>query len=146
VIAVDSHGDLFFTSVANNAVEEIAAVNGVIPPSPAIRTLGSGFSLPVGIAVDKFGDLYVGDALNNAVKEILAVSGVTKNLGTYRATQAVGLDASGILYVGDNQDNVGSFGGSVYKVSLAGATFALTSVGSSSRAPISPALWAVSRY
>ena len=186
-MAMDNQGDLFFTSVGSNAVEEIVAINGVIPPSPTVRTLGSGFKVPVGVAVDNFGNVYVGDALNNAVKEIVAVNGsipaspailtlgsgfstpeglavdgsgnifvsdygnnVVKeilavngtipsapsiqSLGTYTATQAVALDASGNLYIGDNGNNSG---GSIFQVSLASATFAPTSVGASSPAPIS---------
>ena len=46
-VAVDASGNLFVTDCAPQAVKEILAVNGSIPASPTIRTLGSGF---VGLA------------------------------------------------------------------------------------------------
>jgi len=55
-------------------VFEIQAVDGSIPPSPTITTLGSGFNGLLGVAVDGSGNVYVADSGNSAVKEILAVN------------------------------------------------------------------------
>jgi large repetitive protein len=49
-VALDSSGDVWVADTGNNVVEEIAAVGGVIPASPTITTLASGFALLSGIA------------------------------------------------------------------------------------------------
>ena len=132
-IAVDSLGNVYVGDFLHSTVKEMVAVNGSIPASPVILTLGSGFSEPAGLALDSVGNLYVSDYGNNALKEILAVDGVIpsspaiKKLGTYSGTQAVTLDPSGNIYIGDTGNNSG---GSVFKVSVAGANFASTNVGS----------------
>ena len=136
-IAVDANGNLYVGDTLNNAVKEVQAVNGSIPASPTILTLGSGFLEPEGLFLDKSGNLYVSDYGNNALKQIQAVNGVIPsspsivNLGTYSGTQAVAVDSNNLLYVGDTGNNSG---GSVFRVSLAGGTFAQTNVGSSSHA------------
>ena len=53
-------------------MKEIVAVNGSIPASPTIRTLGSGFYYPYGVAVDGSGNVFVGEQNLNVVKEIVA--------------------------------------------------------------------------
>jgi sugar lactone lactonase YvrE len=112
MIAVDTSGDVFVTSALSNAVYEIVAVNGSIPASPTINTLGSGFSHPNGVAVDGSGNVYVADSGNNALKEILAVSGsipasptiITLDSDLYWPTDVV-LDASGNPYVADYKND-----------------------------------------
>ena len=74
-LATDSLGNLYYTTFSGNTVEEIEAVNGVIPASPTTRSLGSGYDLPLGIAVDSSGDVYVASIYNNAVEEIVAING-----------------------------------------------------------------------
>ena len=63
-VAVDASGNVFVAFGAIgffghepviNAVEEILAVDGSIPASPTIVTLGSGFILPFGVALDSSG-------------------------------------------------------------------------------------------
>jgi hypothetical protein len=70
-IAVDASGDVFVSD--NGAVKEVIAVNGSIPASPSIKTLGS-FSNALGVAVDPSGNVYVAE-FNNSVVEMLAVGG-----------------------------------------------------------------------
>lgn len=74
-VAVDAAGNVYVADTINSAVKEIAAVNGSIPASPTITTLGSGFSYPEGVAADSAGNVYVADNGNSAVKEIVAVNG-----------------------------------------------------------------------
>ena len=93
-------------------VDELLSVNGSIPASPTIRTLGSGFSLPAAVAVDSRGDVYVSDLNNNALKEILAVGGsipsspAIETLGSFVQIDAVTLDASGDIFNGNGTGNV----------------------------------------
>ncbi len=74
-LAVDHKGNVYVTDSADDAVYEILAVNGSIPPSPTINQLGSGFSNLEGVAVGAEGNVFVADYDNNAVKEIVAVNG-----------------------------------------------------------------------
>jgi sugar lactone lactonase YvrE len=112
-MAMDALGDLYYTSPASNEVEEIVAVNGVIPPSPSSRSLGSGYDLPVGVAVDSIGDVYVASAENNAVDELLAVNGsipaspTIRTLGSgFNMPAALAVDSRGDVYVSDFNNNV----------------------------------------
>jgi streptogramin lyase len=131
-IAVDSLGDVYVGDALNNAVKRIVAVNGSIPASPTIVTVGSGFNEPEGLALDGRGNLYVSDYGHDALKEMGAVNGVVASsplilsLGAYSGIQAVTLDRSGNIYVGDANGS----GGSVLKVSLSGANFGRENVGS----------------
>jgi hypothetical protein len=74
-MATDALGNLYYTTFTGGAVEEIQAVNGVIPSSPTSRSLGSGFGVPFGIAVDSNENVYVADVAKNAVFELVAVNG-----------------------------------------------------------------------
>jgi DNA-binding beta-propeller fold protein YncE len=69
-VAVDKSGNVYVADAAG--LFEILAVNGNIPLSPTIRSVGSGFWNPSGVALDKNGNVYVADTTNNAIKEILA--------------------------------------------------------------------------
>ena len=50
-VAVDDSGNVSWPISGHNAVKEILAVDGVIPVSPTIITIGSGFSSPTGVAL-----------------------------------------------------------------------------------------------
>jgi hypothetical protein len=111
-IAVDATGDVFLgngiSGAPDGAVYELVAVNGMIPASPAPRTLGSGFGWVTGVAVDQNGNVFASDTGNKAVYEIEAVNGVigASSLprplgGTFSNPSNVGLDAADDVYVTD---------------------------------------------
>ena len=110
-VAVDGAGNVYVGDTNNNAVREILAVNGSIPPSPSIVTLGSGFSLPKGVAIDGAGNVYVADTGHNAVKEIVAAQGgipaspIIRTLGNFDGPESVAVDASGNVYTTEPIDN-----------------------------------------
>jgi sugar lactone lactonase YvrE len=103
-VAVDGAANIYVGDTNNNAVKEILAVNGSIPPSPSILTLGSGFSLPKGVAIDGAGNVYVADTGHNAVKEIVAAKGgipaspIIRTLGSFDGPEGVAVDARGNVY------------------------------------------------
>jgi sugar lactone lactonase YvrE len=110
-VAVDGRGDVFVGDETNGVVKEILAVNGTIPASPTILSLGS-FSYPHGVAVDGAGNVYVADMNNNAVKEILAVNGSVPASPTIRTLGGgfsypwgVAVDNSGNVYVAEPYSN-----------------------------------------
>jgi sugar lactone lactonase YvrE len=109
-LALDSSGDLYVTAAASGSstaeVIEIMAVNGIIPASPTIRTLGTSFCGPDGVAVDSSGNVFVSAYCDNAVFEILAVDGTVpvsptiNKLGSVSAPDGVAVDSNGYVYVG----------------------------------------------
>jgi sugar lactone lactonase YvrE len=114
-VAFDSHGNLYIADTFNNKVEEVLAVNGVVPANPTFIVLGSGFKYPFGLTVDASGNVFVADYGNFAVKEILAVEGAIPSSPTIRtlgsgfgAPSSVAVDASGDVFVAD-------FGGNAIK-------------------------------
>jgi streptogramin lyase len=111
-MAMDALGNLYYTTFSGGALEEIQATNGVIPPSPTSRSLGSGFGYPFGVAVDSSENVYVADVMKNAVFELVAVNGgipaspTIRTLGSgFKMPAAVGLDSRGDVYVSDYSNN-----------------------------------------
>lgn len=109
---MDGSGDVYVADENNHVVKEILAVNGVIPASPTIITLGSGFSYPSGVAVDSSGNVYVADQ-ENVVKEMLAVNGsippspVINTLGSgFTNPWSIAVDAGGNVYVTEPYNNI----------------------------------------
>jgi sugar lactone lactonase YvrE len=99
-VAVDGSGNIFVADASDSVIQEIVAVNGVIPANPTIRSLGSGFNQPDGVAVDVDGNVYVADTGNNAVKEIVAVNGSIPSNPTI-TTLATGFDHPEGVAVGE---------------------------------------------
>ncbi|MES2220945.1 MAG: NHL repeat-containing protein, partial [Acidobacteriota bacterium] len=116
-VAVDRTGDVFIADATDNAVKEMVAVNGSIPTSPTVLTVGSGFNHPEGVAVDGNGNVFVADQFNNAVKEIVAGTGgaavgkvnsasTVKSLGSgFNHPEGVAIDGSGNVFVADLGNN-----------------------------------------
>jgi streptogramin lyase len=93
-------------------VKEIVAVNGSIPATPTILTLGSGFSDPLDVAVDASGNVFVADYANSAVKKMVAVGGsipaspTILTLGSgFSYPYGVAVDASGNVFVADTNNS-----------------------------------------
>ena len=111
-VAVDGAGNVYVGDTGNGAVKEILAVNGSIPASPTIVTLGGNFDFisPKGVAVDASGNVYVGDDFTSAVYEmspncrssacVTTLGGSFFNPNT-NAPQGVAVDGSGNVYVAD---------------------------------------------
>ena len=107
-LAVDASGNVFVAETEQSKVEELLAVNGRVPASPAIKTLGSGFQAPSDVAVDGGGNLYVTDFAKNAVYELTASSGYATVIslgGAFANPTGVALDGSGNIYVADYTNN-----------------------------------------
>src|SRR6185437_7237112 len=106
-VAVDGSGNVFIGDTGNRAVFEILAVNGTIPSSPTIRTLGGGFSFggPVGLSLDGNGNVFVADRVNQAVYEIMAEGDYTtvNNLasGQFACPYYTAVDGSGNVFLTD---------------------------------------------
>jgi len=73
-LAIDANGNVYVSDYGHGVVKEVLAVNGAIPASPTIRTLGS-FNQPGALAVDPSGDVFVASGGDGTVKEIVAVNG-----------------------------------------------------------------------
>jgi sugar lactone lactonase YvrE len=123
-VAVDGSGNVFVVDQGNYTVDELQAVNGSIPPSPAIKQVagGSGGGIqPTAVAVDASGNLYVSDCADGNVKKIAGVGGSNPPTITTIASTANGLscpdgialDASGNVVVADPGT------GSVYELQAA---------------------------
>jgi sugar lactone lactonase YvrE len=110
-VAVDGNGDLFVTGLGGSGsamLYEMVAVNGEVPASPTIKTIGSGFGSLIFVAIDPGGNLYISDSSKNAVKEVLAVNGavpaspaiLTLSSG-FNEPAGIATDANGNVYVAD---------------------------------------------
>ena len=114
-VAADSRGDVFVADTQHWAVKEIVAVNGSIPASPTIKTLGSQLIFPWTVSVDGAGNVFVGNDLTSigeggAVYEIVAAGGYTvvNTLHSgFKGPAAVAVDGSGNLFVAEHADNGG---------------------------------------
>lgn len=78
-VAVDSSGDVFVAD-ESKSVREIEAgtggnAPGMVSSSSTVVTVGSGFSIPIGVAVDSSGNVFVSDYYTSLVQEIEAGTG-----------------------------------------------------------------------
>jgi len=102
-LALDSSGDVFYVDTAVAGIEEIVAVNGSIPASPAINTVAKGLKSPLYLAVDGSGNLFV-TALGGFIYEVQAEGGYT-TFNTYSnqldGPAGIAVDAGGDLFISD---------------------------------------------
>ncbi len=126
-MAVDSHGNLFVADSANNTIRKITP-NAVVTtfagiPGVSGFTNGPGssamFDNPSDIAIDANDNLYVADSFNNQIRKITpdaivttfagnTTSGSSNGVGTaasFFGPQGITIDAAGVLYVTDSENN-----------------------------------------
>jgi sugar lactone lactonase YvrE len=117
-IVVDATGNLFIADQGNNAIREItpAGVVSTIAGGPGQASL---VGYPAGIAIDVLGNLVITDESGRvieltAARVLYPLAGVanstnfadgTGTAGLFNTPQGIGIDASGNIYVADQNNN-----------------------------------------
>jgi len=127
-VATDGDGNLYVSDSYNNEIRKIVISSGLVTTLAGTVAGGhadgkgtaAGFNIPRGIAMDGNGNLYVADFDNNEIRKVVVSTGVVTTLaGSIIAGSADGtgtearfnypvgvtIDASGNLYVGDENNN-----------------------------------------
>ena len=126
-LTVDAAGNVYVVDNGNDLIRKITpagvvstlAGNGQVGSANGTGTAAS-FHSPFGIAIDGSGNLYVADAGNNQVRKISAAGVVTTFAGsgakgannatgtaaTFNTPSGVAVDASGNVYVADENNNL----------------------------------------
>jgi len=117
-MAADKNGNIY--TDANDGVQELLAVNGVVPANPTVVNIIAQYSSPYTgvfqypkkLALDSSGDIYIADEGKNVIYEIKAVGGVIPSnptpiaLGSgFSNPYGVAVDASGDVFVADTSNN-----------------------------------------
>jgi sugar lactone lactonase YvrE len=125
-LAVDASNNIYVADCGNNMVRKITP-DRVVTTLAGQLTAGftngqglmAGFNIPLGVAADAAGNVYVTDNGNNVVRKITPSGEVTTLAGsgaigtndgknsqaTFSDLHGIAVDASGIVYVGDEQNN-----------------------------------------
>ena len=125
-VGLDVSGNLYVADGNNNMIRKITSAgvvttlagSGVFGSTDAIGTSAS-FNNPTAVAVDASGNVYVADQANNKIRIVTSAGVVTTLAGngtigsidatgtsaSFNTPSGVALDASGVLYVGDNGNN-----------------------------------------
>jgi len=145
-VAVDLAGNVYVADLGNSLIREINA-KGVVSTFAGSGTdsLANGtgtaasFSFPAGVAVDASYNVYVADLGNQVIRKISGTGVVTTLAGiggvpgaangaaasaTFNGPVAVAVDASGNVYVADQNNNM------IREISVAGAVTTLAGSGS----------------
>lgn len=132
-MAFDAAGNLYFADTENHVIRKITLSTGIITTvagnnTPAFAGDGgpataASLYRPSAIAFDGAGNMYIADTFNERIRMVLASNGTihtiagTGGLGyagdgsgaltaEFRFPQGIAVDASGNVYVSDNQNNV----------------------------------------
>lgn len=131
-VVIDSQGNLFITDSNNHRIRKIDLSTGQVTTFAGTGTGGAGqggfadgpgntarFNTPRGLAIDADDNLYVADAGNNRIRKVdpsgnvttLAGSGIlgftngAGNEARFRFPTGVEVDANGVVYVVDQNNN-----------------------------------------
>ncbi|WP_183563974.1 gliding motility-associated C-terminal domain-containing protein [Mucilaginibacter sp. SP1R1] len=127
-IVSDAAGNIYVSDQIGNLIRKITPAGLVTTLAGTPHTTGSAngpgsaatFNSPRGVAIDATGNIYVADQANNLIRKVTAAGVVTTYAGsgatgatngpvssaTFNTPTAVGLDASGNLYVAEAGNNV----------------------------------------
>jgi streptogramin lyase len=141
-LTVDAAGNVYVVDNGNNLIRKITpsgvvstlAGNGQVGSANGTGTAAS-FHSPFGIAIDGSGNLYITDAGNNQVRKISPAGVVTTFAGSgtrgannatgaaasFNTPSGVAVDASGNVYVADENNNL------IRKITTAGAVSTIAS-------------------
>lgn len=141
-VAVDAAGNVYVADNGNNLIRKVTptgivstlAGNGTVGSANGTGTSAS-FNSPFGIAVDASGNVYVADSGNNLIRKItpsgvvttFAGSGVrgannaTGTSASFNIPSGIAIDASGSLYVADENNNL------IRKITAAGVVTTIAS-------------------
>jgi sugar lactone lactonase YvrE len=143
-VAIDAAGILYVADASNNKIRKITpegVVTTLAGSTVSGVTNGTGtaarFNSPHGVAVDASGTIYVADSGNHKIRKITPTGVVTTLAGSgslgytdgsstsarFYSPYGVAVDASGIVYVADNGNNV------IRKIALDGQVSTLAGSG-----------------
>jgi sugar lactone lactonase YvrE len=130
-LAVDRAGNIFLADVGNNRIRKITPA-GVVSPAAGNLNGNSGntdgdlttatFNAPTGVAVDTSGAIYVADRNNHRIRKVILSNNGTGMVNTltgsifgfldglagvaqFKSPVGVAVDAKGIVYVADQENN-----------------------------------------
>ena len=143
-LAVDASGNVYVADCYNYKIRKISPL-GVVTTLAGSGSAGSAdgigsaasFNCPYGVALDAQGNLYVGDQYNDKIRKISPSGAVTTFAGTstgyvdgtantaqFKSPTGIAVDASGNVYVADQDNNM------IRKISPSGIVTSLAGNGS----------------
>jgi sugar lactone lactonase YvrE len=134
-VAVDTAGNIYIADGNGNDIRRVSAATGNIATVAGNGTLGysgdGGLAInaelkdPSGIALDAAGNIYIADSENAVIRKVTAATGIITTVAgggscgssycgdgglatsaRFASTAGVALDASGNIYISDNNSNV----------------------------------------